>query len=340
MRPENLTQATQRLGVTAEMPALLRETGVDPAAVFAVSGIDPDSLTPDTRLPLQTIGLLLERAAHLSGLPHFGLLLGMRFRLAHHGIIGRLMKTAPTVRHALYDFVAWQPGYSSGAIVFLSRWGDDHAFGYAVHDRFETGRRQIYDCVMAIGWRMLDELSGGKARPFEFHLSGRQPADAAPYARHVRTTVRFDQQNTQAILDSAAMETRLPEADAGQRSLVLARIEAMMEEQNEPVLARVRRAMRGALLEGSPQMPDVAARLNLHSRTLRRRLASEGVTFETVRDQVRFVVARELLEMTALSMGEIASALAFSTQGVFSDAFRRWSGKSPSQWRARPGDPA
>ncbi|MCU0790965.1 MAG: hypothetical protein MUE79_07940 [Nitratireductor sp.] len=51
MRPENLAQATQRLGVTAEMPALLRETGVDPAAVFAVSGIDPDSLTPDTGCP-------------------------------------------------------------------------------------------------------------------------------------------------------------------------------------------------------------------------------------------------------------------------------------------------
>jgi AraC-like DNA-binding protein len=258
----------------------------------------------------------------------------MRFRLPHHGIIGRLMRCAPTLRHALSDFVALQPGYSSGAIVYVIRWGNDYGFGYAIHERFDTGRRQLYDCIMAVGWRMVEELTGGKARPIEFHLCARQPAEPSLYSRFVKTTLRFDQQNTCAILDPAAMDTRLPLASGEERNQVLAELEQMMMGMDALLSVRVRRILRGLLMAGNPSMPTVALRLNMHERTLRRRLADEGLTFEAVRDEVRCSVARELLELTALPMGEISSALAFSSQGVFTDAFRRWSGKSPSQWRA------
>ncbi len=336
MGEAGVVSAVQRAGVLAELPPLLRELGIDPAAVFEGSGIDPDHLTPDTRMPLFRIGELLDKSSRLAGMPHIGLLLGMRHsRLVHHGIIGRLMQCAPTLRHALNDFVALQPGYSSGAIVYVNRWGDDYAFGYAIHDRFEVGRRHYYDCIMAIGWRMVEELTGGRARPIEFHLCGRQPADASIYSRFIKTTLRFDQHNTCAILDPAAMDTRLPLASGEERNRVLAELELLMKGLDAPLSIRVRRIMRELLMAGNPSMATVALRLNMHPRTLRRRLAGEGLTFEAVRDEVRFSVARELLELTALPIGEISTALAFSTQGIFSDAFRRWSGKSPSQWRAQ-----
>jgi AraC-like DNA-binding protein len=268
-------------------------------------------------------------------MPHLGLVLGTRFRLEHHGIIGELMRCAPTLRHALSDFVALQPGYSSGAIVYVSRWGDEYAFGYAIHARFETGRRLLYDCIVGVGCRMLDELTGGKVRPLEFHITGKPPADPALHTRLVQTKLRFDQHNTCAILNLAAMDTRLPRANAEERNRVLARLEVMMQGLDTPLSMRVRRTLRGLLIAGEPSMPALAMRLDLNPRTLRRRLAQEGLTFEAVRDEVRFAVARELLELTTLSMGDISSALAFSSQGIFSDAFRRWSGTSPSQWRAQ-----
>jgi AraC-like DNA-binding protein len=333
MAQPNTVPAFQRATVLAELPVLLRELGIDPTAVFDGTGIDPDVITPDTRLPLVRIGELLEKSSRLARLPHLGLLLGMRFKLRHHGIIGRFMQYAPTLRHALADFIALQPGYSSGAIVYVSRWDNDYAFGYAFHHRFETGRRQFYDCVMAIGWRMLEELTCGRARPIEFHLCGRQPAEPAVYSRFIKTTLRFDQHNTCAILDAAAMDTPLPLSDGEQRSRVLAELELMMKGLEVPLSVQVRRTLRGLLMAGDPSMTVVASRLKMHPRQLRRHLAIEGLTFKALRDEVRFAVARELLELTTLSMGDVSSALAFSTQGTFSDAFCRWAGKSPSLWR-------
>jgi AraC-like DNA-binding protein len=68
-------------------------------------------------------------------------------------------------------------------------------------------------------------------------------------------------------------------------------------------------------------------------RSLRRHLDAEGLSFEAVRDDVRFTVARELLEMTHLPIGEISAALAFASHSAFDQAFRRWSGTSPTAWR-------
>jgi len=52
-----------------------------------------------------------------------------------------------------------------------------------------------------------------------------------------------------------------------------------------------------------------------------------------VRDEIRFVVALEYLAQSALTILEISDALGFSTHAGFSRAFRRWSGRTPTQWR-------
>jgi len=50
-------------------------------------------------------------------------------------------------------------------------------------------------------------------------------------------------------------------------------------------------------------------------------------------DEVRFAMARELLTVTDLEIGDIAKALSYSAHSPFVDAFRRWSGPTPSEWR-------
>jgi AraC-like DNA-binding protein len=81
-------------------------------------------------------------------------------------------------------------------------------------------------------------------------------------------------------------------------------------------------------------MPQIAAMMGINPRTLRRRLATEGLTFEQVKDEVRFGAARELLEVTDLAIGDVASALSFATHSAFVHAFRRWSGTTPTAFRA------
>ena len=83
-------------------------------------------------------------------------------------------------------------------------------------------------------------------------------------------------------------------------------------------------------------MQTAAVAMGVTPRTLRRQLLAEALTFEAVRDDVRFAVARELLEMTRLPVGDVSAALAFASHSTFDQAFRRWSGMSPSAWRRTP----
>ena len=77
----------------------------------------------------------------------------------------------------------------------------------------------------------------------------------------------------------------------------------------------------------------------MHPRTLRRHLAKEKTSFEALCAELRFDMARELLDLTDLPVGEISTALAYASPSVFADAFRRWSGLSPMAFRAPHGPP-
>ena len=88
-----------------------------------------------------------------------------------------------------------------------------------------------------------------------------------------------------------------------------------------------------ALMAGQHKAEDVAALLGMHSRTLNRRLNAFGVGFQQLLDETRFEVARQMLEYSANEVGEISETLGYAAPGVFTRAFRRWSGTTPAQWR-------
>jgi AraC-like DNA-binding protein len=327
--------ATQRLGAAAELPALLRELGIDPATVFAGSGLDPATLSPSTHAPLGATLALLERAARAADCAHIGLLTGLRFNMAHHGAIGELMRTAPTLRDALADYVSWQHGYSTGAIVYLVRLGDELALGFGVHASSAVVSHHVYEFVVAVGVRMVAELSGGRVQPVDVHLSRRAPEPGSPHARLLKCQVKFNQPLNCLIFDRVAMRTPLASHDPAARRALMAQMEARMVA-GAGHAGQVRRAIRRALLEEAPKMPEIAHDLGIHPRTLRRRLSEEGTTFDDLLDDVRQTVARELIELTDMPLGEIGDALAFASPGVFSQWFRRAFGMPPSLWPRQP----
>jgi AraC-like DNA-binding protein len=105
----------------------------------------------------------------------------------------------------------------------------------------------------------------------------------------------------------------------------------------EHILQRVRAELAlGA--EGYPDLSTVAARLDLSSRTLKRRLAEHGSGFQALLDQARHRDALRLLENPDLEIRQIAAVLGYRDPPSFTRAFRRWTGQAPN--RARPGSAA
>ena len=79
----------------------------------------------------------------------------------------------------------------------------------------------------------------------------------------------------------------------------------------------------------------MASTLDISTRTLKRRLAASGTTFQRLRDEIQFDLARQLLRNTTIPTGQIASIVGYSESSAFNRAFRRWAGVSPARWRRR-----
>ena len=106
----------------------------------------------------------------------------------------------------------------------------------------------------------------------------------------------------------------------------------------EDIAAQVRRALRPRLMLDEDDRDAIAQVLGMGPRTLTRRLSAAGTTFEAIKDEMRFTVARELLALTRLPIGRVAETLAYADNSAFNHAFLRWAGISPSQWRSQQKD--
>ncbi|MBS7543287.1 AraC family transcriptional regulator [Ancylobacter oerskovii] len=325
---------SQRVGPVAELPALLAELGVSLDEAFAGTGIEPGQLLPEARFAYPALTGLIERCASLAQCPHLGLLLGARSDHRALGAIGDMMASAPTLGDAFRDYVGLQIGYSRGAVVYL-RHTDEHYFiGYGLYDAGAGLGRQIHDLVVAIGCNMVRALTGGRVQPLRVVESVGRPDNAAVYRNILKTGILFDQEQTGIVIARHDMAMPLPGANPARRMQLRAAIQDMVRGDMEDVAARVRHALRPRLMLGEAGRATVARELGLEPRTLARHLARAGTTFEDIKDEVRFTVARELLALTRLPIGRIAEALSYSANSSFDHAFQRWTGVTPSQWRS------
>ena len=68
-------------------------------------------------------------------------------------------------------------------------------------------------------------------------------------------------------------------------------------------------------------------------RTLRRKLGAVGIRFQVVLDDERRLVAEDYLSNSELTIQQIAEQCDFSDAQNFSQAFKRWTGMSPTEYR-------
>lgn len=83
-----------------------------------------------------------------------------------------------------------------------------------------------------------------------------------------------------------------------------------------------------------PSITHAAKLLGRSARSLNRRLAEGGTTYQMLIDQVQKERAIKALGDPNLSFAEIAECLGFSDQSSFGRSFRRWFGRSPKQFRS------
>lgn len=325
-----------RVGPIQPLVELLREHGVEPHRVLAQVGLSSRVFdNPENWVSFRDLSNLMETCLALTGCPHFGLLIGRRFRIASLGALGQLMANSPTLRDALRLGAMHINLQDRGAVSMTLGLGDDYAaLGYALFDGALPAADQILDGAIAMQFLLLLELCGPAWKPVEVQLSHKRPKDITPFRQHFGTRLEFNTRMSAIVFESRWLDHRIRGADPAIHAKLLAEVARRDEPNRASFAEEVRRAIYAMMITGNANASGLSRLFDMHERTLRRRLEDDGTTLREVLGTVRREWSCHLLRDTELSVSDIAWVLGYSDPTVFARSFRSWTDASPSEWRA------
>lgn len=324
-----------RLGPLMSVPSVLRDQGVDPAPVLAELRLDLAFFDdPDNLLPLAQRSKLLDRCVEVTHCAHFGLLVGQTAGLSTMGVVGFLVQSAPSVREGLRLGTQHYRLQNPYAVSLFVESGPFASVSFASLQAGEWNPTQIVDVAVAAMFNMVRSLCGSQWQATEIHFAHARPKNIAPYRLFFRTPLVFDAADSGLVFASQWLDRRLSSADPLLHLMMKQRASELESLFREDVASQVRRMLPSMVTTRSASADRAAGNLGLNVRTLNRRLADEGTSFMRLRDEVRYSIARQLLQGSRMPASEIAFHLGYANAGAFTVAFERWSGLAPAKWRA------
>jgi AraC-like DNA-binding protein len=198
-------------------------------------------------------------------------------------------------------------------------------------------RHQIEFFVLIL-LRLCRELTGRRLLPeiIQFtHHRNNVPADVkAVFASSIRFKARVDE----IVFPVSARSVPIVNADPYLNAVLLRYCEEVLSKRRVKEGAwrvKVENAIAPLLPHGEASVQKVAQILGVSRRTLARRLGDENVTFIEALNELRLGLARQYLCEDGLEIAEVAWLLGYQETSAFSHAVKRWTGKTPTQWRSR-----
>lgn len=311
---------------------LIERWGVSQDRFFGELGLSVHALAqPGARMSIPTCVQIIERARQLTGERALGIHLGMQMRASAHGYLGFAAMSAATVREALELAMRFSPTRTTAIALGLQMDGDQAAL--VIDERADFGpARDFVIAALVVGiWQIGNALTG-RALTGTAEFAFPALDYFAPFQRFGR--MRFSQPANRLVFEAAGLDLPLVMSDRVASRLAQEQCERELEALRPEVqLASRVRALLADGDRGFRSLEEVAARLGVSPRTLKRRLALQGVAFSTLLEEEQRDRALMLLRSPELSLDEIADRLGYSDVANFTRAFRRWTGSTPAAYR-------
>ncbi len=315
--------------------------GADPAQMLARAGIDPAAPgAPDTLVSFRAYGALLETMAEETGRADAGLEWALDGP-AHFPCCGPMLLVAATTP-TFGEWVGRAAAYWRLHTNALSpRTIDDGAGGVIL--RFDRNgappaRRQQMEHIFAAATRLARAvLADDGAAAIAVRFRHGRPRDTALHDAVFRCRLDFDVRHDEIVLPRGALalslDGRAAETQAITDAFIRHRI-AMLPRYTPGVATSTALAVKTVLGAGICSKEFIARALGASPRKLQRLLALEGTTYEEVLDGVHRETACQLLAETTVPISTIAGMLDFASAAALTLAVRRWTGTTPSGYRA------
>lgn len=314
----------------------VERAGVPRDRLLAAAGLEAARLDDSReRLTLAGYDRVQVAALELSGDPALGLHLAERSDSHVFDLLGHLTVQAGTLREAIEGILRYSRLLSVGPAATLHEQGEVASVRFDF-PRFDSPSIRLPSELALTGlMRLLRIFVGPDAQPRAVCFAYAAPAYRAEYARVFGGVERFGQPFTGLELDRAWLERTQLHTNPELYSLLEAQAERALGRlaRDSALVANVLERLGAADPRQPPAMDAVARELGMSARSLRRKLATEGTTYPHLFERARTRMAMRMLEDPQSSIQEVAFAMGFATPAAFHRAFKRWTGKTPKQYK-------
>ncbi len=306
-------------------------------ALYAAAGLDRERAAEPERMVDEAdyYRLLETLAARERPDVGFHVRAAATMRCEDFGAVGLAIKSAPTLRAAFSRQHRYTRLFNTASQFSLQETADGARWR---HHRSEPAREGLYlsnEGSMVTFVSLCREVNAPDFVPASVQYRHRPVGSVAALEAYFGCPVTFGADVDALEFDAAQFDAPNAVGDesiwrffSGHLDETLARL-----EEEDGIDRQVVLRIADTLSDGIPTIGAVASQLGMSARTLQRRLAERGRTFQVLVEEARRQLAENLLMSTRYSLAEIAFLTGFSEQSAFTRAFKRWAGETPRAYR-------
>jgi AraC-like DNA-binding protein len=290
-----------------------------------------------TRISLKQLTGAYQNAIRLSDDRQLPYRIGTTIHLSTYGMYGYALLCCPDFRKAM-EFAARYHALAAPLAAIEFKEECDGAIWHIEPTTHAVADRRLYRFIaelqIGVHISLMRDIMGPAFTPRQISLAYTQADDFGLTTELVGCEIRFAQPANQILFDAKWLDQT---ATLGNRTTYPA-ILALCDELLEDLKLRTGTAgkIRAILLRdiaNPPTFEATAKLLHASTRSLRRQLQQQGLSFRGLLGELRTQLAFKFLRNTDMANEDIALALGFSDSANFRRAFHRWTNKSPSEVR-------
>lgn len=309
----------------------LELVGFQAAAYLRSRGIAVNREPGWVRMPWPAIASMWKAAERQTRDPNLGLHAAAKVPVAQPGFVAYAMLSGANLRETFGFLEEFQKLCIDATFISIEQRGRHDAI--CLHPTMQPAPSKHHaEFLFLLFTRAGRHILGADFGPAAIHLRRTVPPHAKEFSEVFDCSVYWDQAQDEMLIDVERMLRPSPYAHPETMRTLRERAAQFTRQYTAPDwMARVEALIERMLPQGDASVKAIAENLGISQRTLQRRLADEGKTFDDIREGVRCARALELVGRDRVPIAEAAAQLGFSDSRAFRRAFRRWTGTAPSK---------
>jgi AraC-like DNA-binding protein len=290
----------------------------------------------EQRLPISLYEKIWQLAEQKSEDPALGLTMAELDTFEDLGLVAHVVYNSPTLGEGLTHYMRLFSVVNESIDLKFLLEGDDAILRFQYFDQAHYNISDMERTLGIVVKRTMHSIGPlAKFRMVQFKHSAPDYIDR--YSQFFPCPVKFNQAYCELRFDKNMLSLKPIRRNphTGRATLNYAN-QILSRLFKRKVSAKVKRIIEDNISNNQFDAEQTAKILNMSRQTMYRKLKNDGVGYSDLVDEVKQNKAFQLLLNTQTPLTVIAYDLGFSELSAFTRAFKRWTGKTPAEYRKGP----